>query len=353
MAEDLLSSILQLSKERGISPDVFYSAIEEALQTVSRKYFEEDDDIHIEIDRHQGKLHVYTTKVVVKEVSDPKTEIGWKEAIRHDSKVREGDVIRIYMPGDTLGRIAAQAARNIIMQKVVRAEQAQIYDHYAPLTGTLVSGEVRRVEKQNIIVGLDVGEAVIPAKELSPKDMFRRGDIVRFYIKRVFPEGKGPLILGTRYMNDFVLALIRKEVPEVADGIVHVWGISREPGVKAKVAVYSTDKSVDPVGAIVGMNGNRVLAITKELRGERIDVIAWSESPERFIASALTPAEVVQVTVVDEAAREAEVTVTEESLSAAIGKKGVNIKLASKLTHWNIQLTNRLQERAGGVLKKL
>ncbi len=353
MAEELLKSIKQLSKERGISPDIFYSAIEEALLTVANKYFHNEADIHVEIDKDRGKIEVYCTKLVVHDIEDPIAEIDWKEALKYDSKAKVGDEIKIFLPGETLGRVAAQTAKQIIMHKVFKAEQQKIYHKYLPLTGSLMSGEVSRIEKNNIIITLDVGEAILPPKELSPKDLFRRGDIVRFYIKRVFPEGKGPLILGTRYMNDFVMELIKMEVPEVSEGIVKIYSISREPGFKTKVAVYSTDKTVDPVGAIVGMNGNRVLSITKELRGERIDVIAWSNSPERFIASALTPAETVKVKIIDFVENRAEVTVTDETLSAAIGKKGINIKLASKLTKWNIQLTNRMESKSESRQKKL
>ncbi len=355
MADELLKSIAQLSRERGISPEIFYSAIEEALLTVSKKYFEQEDSdyVKVEIDKKVGRIQVYTTKLVVKEVENPASEIDWKEALKHDSKAKEGDEIKIFLPGETLGRIAAQTAKHIIMHKVVKAEQEKIYDKYTPLVGRVLAGEVRRNDNGNIIVGLDVGEAILHPRDLSPKDQFQRGDIIRFLIKRVFQEGKGPLILGTRYMNDFVKELIKKEVPEVSDGTVVVQGISREPGVKSKVAVYSSDKTVDPVGAIVGMNGNRVLAITKELRGERVDVIAWSDSPERFIASALTPATVIKVKIIDEENRKAEVTVSDESLSAAIGKKGINIKLASKLTGWNIQLTNRMGIGTGSIQKKL
>jgi len=353
MAEELLSSIKQMSKERGISPDIFYSAIEEALLTVAKKYFSEDTDVQVNIDKDRGQIQVYTTKLIVKNVQNPSQEIDWKAALKIDPKVKEGDEIKIFLPGETLGRIAAQTAKHIIMHKVLQAEQQKIFDKYYPLTGTLVSGEIRRIENKNLIVGLDLGEAILPPKELSAKDEFTRGEIIKFLIKRVFPEGKGPLILGSRYMNDFILELIKMEVPEVSEGIVKVFSISREPGVKTKVAVYSTEKTVDPVGAIVGMNGNRVLSITKELRGERIDVIAWSNSPERFISSALTPADVIKVKVVDQEEKKAEVTVTEDSLSAAIGKKGINIKLASKLTGWNIQLTNGREENAPGIQKKL
>lgn len=353
MAEELLKSIKQLSKERGISPDIFYSAIEEALLTVADKYFNQSTDIQVEIDKDRGEIQVYSTKLVVKDVEDPAAEISWKEALRYDSKASEGDEIKIFLPGETLGRVAAQTAKQIIMHKVFKAEQEKIYSKYLPLTGTLFSGEVNRIEKNNVILTLDIGEAILPPKELSPKDVFKRGEMVRFYIKRVFPEGKGPLILGTRYMNDFVAELIKIEVPEVSEGIVKIFSISREPGTKTKVAVYSVDKAVDPVGAIVGMNGNRVLSITKELRGERIDVIAWNNSPERFIASALTPAETVKVKIIDPVENKAEVTVTDDTLSAAIGKRGINIKLASKLTKWNIQLTNRMGNRAEITQKKL
>ncbi|MEN8152503.1 MAG: transcription termination factor NusA [Acidobacteriota bacterium] len=352
MAEELLRSIEQLSRERGISPDIFYSAIEEALLTVADKYFDHKADIQVEINKEQGRINVYTKKSVVNEPSDS-SEISWKEALKHDSKAKVGDEIKIFLPGETLGRVAAQTARNIIMDKVQKAEQHTIYSKYVNLTDTLISGDVRRIEKNGIIAALEIGEAIIPHKELSPKDEFNRGDIIRFYVKRVFSEGKGPLVLGSRYMNDFVRELVKKEVPEVSEGIVKIFGIAREPGVKTKVAVYSTDKSVDPVGAVVGMNGNRVLSITKELQGERIDVIAWNESVERFISSALTPAEVTKVKIIDEENKMAEVTVSESTLSAAIGKKGINIKLASRLTRWNLQLTNRMENFTKVTQKKL
>lgn len=353
MAEDLVKSIEQLSRERGISSDIFYSAIEEALLTVADKYFDHKTDVKVDISREKGTINVYTKKLVVNDDPLDTSEISWKEALKHDSKAKVGDEIRIFLPGETLGRVAAQTARNIIMEKVQKAEQKTIYSKYVQLTDTMISGEVRRLENGSVIAALEIGEAIIPEKELSPKDEFKKGDIIKFYVKRVFPEGRGPLVLGSRYLNNFVEKLIEKEVPEVAEGIVKVFSVSREPGIKTKIAVYSTDKSIDPVGAVVGMNGNRVLSVTKELQGERIDVIAWNESPERFISSALTPAEVTKVSIVNEAARMAEATVTESTLSAAIGKKGTNIKLASKLTKWNIQLTNRMELRSKMDQKKL
>ncbi len=353
MAEELLKSIEQLSRERGISPDIFYFAIEEALLTVADKYFDHKADVKVEINREKGTINVYTEKLVVNDEPQDSSEISWKDALKHDSKAKVGDEIKIFLPSETLGRVAAQTARNIIMDKIQKAEQKTIYSKYVQLTDTLISGEVRRIENGSIIAALEIGEAIIPEKELSPKDEFIKGEIIKFYIKRVFPEGRGPLVLGSRYLNNFVEKLIEKEVPEVAEGIVKIFSVSREPGVKTKVAVYSTDKSIDPVGAVVGMNGNRVLSVTKELRGERIDVIAWNEAPERFISSALTPAEVTKVLIVNEQARMAEATVTDSTLSAAIGKKGTNIKLASKLTKWNIQLTNRMDVHSKADQKKL
>lgn len=353
MAEELLRSIELLSKERGISPDIFYSAIKEALLTVAENYFNQQTDVHVDIDREKGSIQVYSEKLVVDEIEDGESEILWKDALKYDTKVKLGDTIKIFLPSKTLGRVAAQTAKHIITQKVSIAEQQRIYEKYFPLTGTLLSGRINRIERGNIIVGLEIGEAILPPKELSPKDEYQRGDIIKFLIKRVFQEGKGPLVLGTRYMNDFVFELIKKEVPEVADGLVRIVSIARDPGVKSKVAVYSTEKTVDPVGAIVGMNGNRVLAITKELKGERVDVIAWSDFPQRFIASALTPANIVNVKIVDEENKRAEVTVTDDTLSSAIGRKGINIKLASKLTEWNIQITNRMENKFDKIDKKL
>jgi len=352
MAEELLKSIKEISRERGISTDVFYTAIEEALLIVADKYFDNSEDVHVEIDKEKGNISVYVTKLVVDEPEDD-SEISWKKALKHDSKAKPGDIIKIFLPGETMGRVAAHTARNIIMEKVQKAEQESVYSKYVQLTDTILTGQVRRIEKGGIIAALEIGEAIIPFKELSPKDEFDRGNLIKFYVKRVFPEGKGPLVLGSRYVGNFVGELIKKEVPEVSEGIVKIYAIAREPGIKSKVAVYSTEKSVDPVGAVVGMNGNRVLAITKELNGERVDVIAWSDSIERFITSALTPAVVTRVNIIDEERRIAEITVTESTLSAAIGKKGSNIKLASRLTKWNLQLTNRMEKNEDLTRKKL
>jgi N utilization substance protein A len=353
MSKELIETIKNLSAERNISQDVFYSAIEEALLSVAARYFDPNAEIKVQIDKNLGKINVYTKKLVVKEVQDPSGEIAWKESLKYNPCAKEGDEIEIYLPGETLGRIAAQAARQIIMQKVLKAEQRNIYNKYESMVNTLMSGQIRRIEKNNVILDLELGEAIIPFKELSPKDSFSRGDIVNFYIKRVFPEGKGPLVLGTRIMKEFIFELLKREVPEVSDGIVKIFSIAREPGIKSKIAVYSVEKNVDPVGSIVGMNGNRVLSITKELHGERIDVIAWSNLPERFISSALVPGEVKKVKIVDFKNMKAEVTVSDNSLAAAIGRKGVNIKLASKLTKWNIQLTNNYESEESIVEKKL
>ena len=243
MADELLRSIELLSRERGISPDIFYSAIKEALLTVAENYFNQETDVHVEIDKDKGTIQVYSEKLVVDEIEDVDAEIIWKDALRHDSKVRLGDTIKIFLPSKTLGRVAAQTAKHIITQKVSIAEQQKIYERYFPLTGTLMNGEINRIERDNIIVGLELGEAILPPKELSPKDEYQRGDIIKFLIKRVFQEGKGPLVLGTRYMNDFVFELIRKEVPEVYDGIVKIVAIARDPGIKSKIAVYSTEKN--------------------------------------------------------------------------------------------------------------
>jgi len=344
MARELIETIKKLSRERNISQDIFYAAIEEALLSVALKYFDPHADIHVQIDKDAGQINVYARKQVVKEVTDPSLEVTWKEALNYDQSAQEGDEVEIHLPGETLGRIAAQTAKQIIMQKVMQAEQQNIYEKYKSMVDTLITGEVRRVEKQKIILSLDTGEAILPVNELSPRDHLSRGDVIKFYIKKVFEEGKGPLVLGTRRVPEFVAALVKREVPEVSDGIVKIFSVARAPGIKSKIAVYSVDKAVDPVGAIVGMNGNRVLSITKELNGERIDVIAWSNSPERFITSALVPGEVKKVNLVDHRNMRAEVTVSDQSLAAAIGRSGINIKLASKLTRWNLQLTNNFSE---------
>jgi len=341
MAEDLLAMIRQISKERGLDIHSFFSAIREALLIVARKYFDDGSDVHVELDEARGEIEVYVKKIVVKEVQDPLNEISWKDAVQINPTVGIGDEVKINLEKETLGRIAAQSARHIIMHRIMKAEQQKIFEHYFPLTGKLLTGQVRQIEKGNLILQLDFGEAFLPQKELSPRDNFKRGDLVKFLIKRVFPEGKGPLILGSRYMNNFVRELLFKEVPELQDGVVKIFSIVRHPGFKTKVAVYATDKSVDPVGAVLGMNGSRVLAVTKELNGERVDVVAWSNVAERFISSALTPGEIRKVRIVDPEKKIAEALVKDETLSATIGKNGLNVKLASRLTGWEIKIINQ------------
>ncbi len=210
MAEDLLAMIRQISKERGLDAHSFFSAIKEALAIVARKYFDAGSDIQIDINEAKGEIEVYVKKIVVKEVQDPLNEISWKDAVQINPAVVVGDEIKINLERETLGRIAAQSARHIIMHKLMKAEQQKIFERYFPLTGKLMTGEVRRIEKGNLIISLDFGEAILPPKELSPRDSFKRGDLIKFLIKRVFPEGKGPLILATRYTNEFVKELMIK-----------------------------------------------------------------------------------------------------------------------------------------------
>ena len=339
-----LSSIAQnidiLSKEKKIDPQLIISAIEDAVVTASRKQFKSGEDLHAHYNPESGTVELYAVKIVVDEVVDSSREMTVDEANAEVGEGAEvGDMLELPRPVEDLGRIAAQTAKQIILQKVREAERNNIYDEYISRTGELVNGFVKRFEGGKVIIDIGNGiEAVMPKSQQSRVETFTQGERVRVVISNVNRETKGPQIEVSRTSPDLLKRLFEMEVPEIYDGTVVIKAAVREPGERAKIAVVSNERDVDPVGACVGMKGSRVQSIIRELRGEKIDIIEWSEEPAVFAANALSPAKVSKVTIVDFESKKLQVTVESEQQSLAIGKRGQNVRLAAKLVGWDIDI---------------
>jgi N utilization substance protein A len=329
--------IAQLGKEKGIDRQVIVDAIQEALESAARKKYGMNKVLEATFDDETGEFEILEFRTVVDEVEDEEVEISLAEARELDPEAQPGDSIGNRLSTKDLGRIAAQTARQIIMQKVKDAERDVIFNEYIGRKGEIVNGIVHRYEKDTLVVDLGKTEAVMPYGEQIPRERYRQGDRVRAYIKDVSKTVRGPEILLSRSDPRMVLKLFEQEVPEVYEGVVSILSIARDPGFRTKIAVRSKDRDVDPVGACVGMKGSRVQSVVQELRGERIDIIAWEEDPARFVCNALQPAEIIRV-LVNDGDRSMEVIVPEDQLLLAIGKRGVNVKLASKLVGWHIEV---------------
>ncbi|MBE9504193.1 MAG: transcription termination/antitermination protein NusA [Proteobacteria bacterium] len=351
MILDLNKVIEQVGKDKGIGKEVIIEALEVAMLTASRKRFGVKKDIEAQYNPEVGEVELFQFKTVVENVTDPDNELTLEEGHELDPDAEIGDSLGIKLPASEFGRIAAQTAKQVIIQRVRDAERDMIYHDYVDRKGELISGFVRRFEKSNVIIDLGKTEGVIPQKEQIPRESFRVGDRVRCYILDVRKETKGSQVILSRIHPQFLVKLFAMEVPEIYEGIVEVKGAAREAGVRSKIAVVSKDSQVDPVGACVGMKGSRVQSVVQELRGEKIDIVAWNEDIANYVCNALSPAEIVRV-IVDEEQKIVEVVVPDDQLSLAIGKKGQNVKLASQLLGWNIDIstestteTSTLEER--------
>ena len=342
MNRELISVIEQISREKGINSETIIGAVKSALQVAAKKCFGASDNIQVEIDPKSGEIQVILIKKIVEEVTNPKEEISLEEAKKIDAEAELGDEIGALIEVGDFGRIAAQTAKQVIFQKVREAEWDTIYKDFRNRQGDIVHGVILGQENRNYIVDLGKTEALLPHKEQIPRETFRRGDRIRGYLCEVKPSAKGPQLILSRSHPEFVGKLFAIEVPEIYEKIVAIKSVVREPGDRTKIAVYSKDPSVDPVGACVGMKGSRVQAVVRELRGEKIDIIPWSEDPRVFIAEALSPA-VVERVGIDEEEKSALVVVSEQQLSLAIGKKGQNVRLAAKLTNWKIDIINETE----------
>ena len=328
-----------LSREKGIDPQVIISAIEDAVVTAARKQFKTGEDLRARYNPETGDVELFALMTVVDEVQDSATEIGLSDVEAMGVEGAEvGDQLEFPKPREELGRIAAQTAKQIIFQKVREAERNNVYDEYIGRVGELVHGFVKRFEGGRIIVDLGKIESVLPKTQQSRAEAFSQGERIRVVINTVSKDTKGPQVEVSRTSPELLKRLFEMEVPEIYDGTVQIRAAVREPGDRAKIAVISTERDVDPVGACVGMKGSRVQAIIRELRGERIDIIEWSEDPAVFAANALSPAKVSKVEINSFEEKKLTVTVPEDQLSLAIGKKGQNVRLAAKLVGWHIDI---------------
>jgi transcription termination/antitermination protein NusA len=344
----LLQTIEALAKEKGIEPDVVIQAMEEAVLTASRKFYKTNEELKAKFNTDNGQIELFAVKTIVDEVTNPDLEISVAEAkdiYGEDAEVEAGYQIEFPKRTDVLGRIAAQTAKQVIFQKVREAERENVFAEFNERVGEVMSGIVKRFEQGDIIVEIGRIEAILPRKEQSRAESYAQGDRLRAVIRAVGKGAKGPQIVLSRTDPALLIKLFEQEVPEIYDGTVMVRGAVREAGDRAKVAVYSRERDVDPVGACVGMKGTRVQAIIRELRGEKIDIVEYSEDPVQFVMNALSPAKVQRVTVMSDPDRVMEVVVEDKQLSLAIGKKGQNVRLAAKLTGWRIDIKSEEEKR--------
>jgi N utilization substance protein A len=340
---ELLQIADAVAREKAIDRGIVIAAMEDAIQKAARSRYGSETEVRAEINPKTGEMRLSRLLLVVEQVENDSTQISLADAKRRNPAAQVGDFIAEALPPLEYGRIAAQSAKQVIVQKVREAERDRQYQEYKDRIGDIVNGIVKRVEYGNVVVDLGRGEAIVRRDELLPREVFRNGDRIRAYIYDVRREPRGPQIFLSRTHPQFMSKLFAQEVPEIYDGIVEVKAVARDPGSRAKIAVISRDSSVDPVGACVGMRGSRVQAVVNELQGEKIDIIPWTSDPANFVVNALAPAEVAKV-VLDEERQRMEVVVPDQQLSLAIGRRGQNVRLASQLTGWDIDIVTEQEE---------
>ncbi len=348
MASVLYQSIEVLSRDKGIDPQIVVGAVEDAIALATRKYYKTQENMRAELDKESGEIRAYVYKTVVETpelIEDPVNQIALDDARQLAPEVEIGGEIRYYKPTDVLGRIAAQMAKQVIFQKVREAERDTVFNEYNHRVGEVLNATVKRVELQDVIFDLGKAEARMPRREQSRLEQFAVGERVRVVLLRVDRAAKGPQVIVSRAAKELVQNLFQSEVPEIYDGTVVIRAIAREAGERTKIAVMSRDKDVDPVGACVGMKGMRVQSIIRELRGEKIDIIEFSEEITTFAEKALQPAKVSRVSITDLSDKQLEVIVDDTQLSLAIGKKGQNVRLAAKLLEWKIDIKSEEEKR--------
>lgn len=339
---ELMGALNELEKERGISREVLLKAIEDAIESAFRKSSQPHQNLRVDVDDKSGRVRVFARKAVVEKVTDPANEISLEEAQRINPRFEVDDVVEVELTLPDLGRIAAQTAKQVVVQRIREAERNRIYEEYHSRQGDILTGIIRRIEHRNVYVDLGRAEAVLPPQEQVPTERYAPGVRMKFYLLEVNKTAKGPQLILSRSHPGLLKRLFELEVPEIHDGVVEIRAWAREPGHRSKIAVWSTDRNVDPVGACVGPRGARVQQVVKELRQEKVDVIAWDPDPEVFIANALQPARVLKV-YLDPTDHSARVIVPEKELSLAIGKEGQNARLAARLTGWRIDIKSEAQ----------
>jgi N utilization substance protein A len=339
MISDLKRLIDQVSREKGIDRQTLISTLEEAIKSAIKKKHGSKVDLDVSFNEEFGEIEAFQFKEVVETITDPDKEVAYEEALKIDSECEIGDELGIRMDTDLLGRIAAQSAKQVIIQKMKDAEREVVYEEFRSRKGEILNGVVQRIDKNGIVVSLGRAEAILAPREQIPRENYRQGDRIRGYVLEVKKISKGPQIVLSRTHPNFLAQMFKTEVPEIAEGTVSIINAVREPGSRAKIAVVSKQQDVDPVGACVGVKGARVQSVVQELRGEKIDIIPWNMDPAKFVVNALAPA-VISKVIIDQANRSMEVIVPDDQLSLAIGKRGQNVRLASKLTNWRIDVTS-------------
>ncbi|HOQ16495.1 MAG: transcription termination/antitermination protein NusA [Epulopiscium sp.] len=349
MNSEFIGAIEQIAKEKGIDKELLFEAIETSLVSACKKNFGTSQNIKVSIDRENGDVNVYAQKTVVENVENSALEISLEEAREIDINYELGDIVDIEVTPKNFGRIAAQTAKQVVIQRIREAEREIIYNHYITKERDIMTGIIQRKERKNIMINLGKAEAILQPNEQIPTEEYELNSRIKVYILEVKQTTKGSQIFVSRTHPELVKRLFEQEVPEVYEGIVEIKSIAREAGSRTKMAVHSNDPEVDPVGACVGQNGQRVNVIVNELRGEKIDIIQWSDDPKEFIAAALSPSKVIKV-ITDEENKSASVIVPDYQLSLAIGKEGQNARLAAKLTGWKIDIKSESQAKDAGMV---
>src|SRR5512147_404859 len=345
MSNIIAQTIEQISKEKNVDPKIIISALEDAMVAASRKFYKTNEDINARFDPETGMVEIFAVRRVVETVENPSLEISLSDAKEIDSTLEVDDTVEIPKPTDVLGRIAAQTAKQVILQKVREAERQNIYNEYSQKIGEMVNGIAKRFEGPDIIVDIGKTESLLPLREQSRVETYKQGERIRAVIVKVLPVAKGPQVILSRTDPQLLVRLFEMEIPEIYDGTIVVKSAVHEPGDRAKVAVASLDRDVDPVGACVGMKGSRINSIIRELRGEKIDIVQWSDDPAQYAANALNPAKISKVLIIDPVEKRMEVIVEEKQQSLAIGKKGQNVRLASRLIGWQIDVKSEEQKK--------
>ncbi|WP_075864741.1 transcription termination factor NusA [Carboxydothermus islandicus] len=346
MNTEFLQAVQEIEKQKGIPAEVLLEATEQALLSAYKKNYGINQNARVHIDRVTGEVKVYALKTVVEEVKDPRLEVSLEEAREKDPRLNLGDILEIEVTPRNFGRIAAQNAKQVVIQRIREAERNQIYEEFSSREGDIITGIVRRIDQKNVYIDLGKTEAILPPQEQIPGENYKFGDRIKAYLVEVKKTSKGPNIILSRTHPGLLKRLLELEIPELYDGTVELKSIAREAGSRSKIAVYSKDENVDPIGACVGNKGLRIKNIVEELNGEKIDVVKWSPDPAKFIANALSPAKVTSVEVFEDE-KVARVVVPDYQLSLAIGKEGQNARLAAKLTGWKIDIKSESQ--VGGI----
>lgn len=342
MNADFISAIQELGKEKGIDPEILYKAVEDALVTAYKKNSNTNQNVRVDMNKETGEIHVYAQRTVVEGEPIDETEIVLDEAQAIDARYMAGDIVEIEVTPKNFGRIAAQNAKQVVVQRIREAERGQVYERFQSRNQDIVTGIIQRMENKNVYIDLGKVEAVLTPNEQIPGEIYQYHDRMKTFIVEVKRSTKGPQIMVSRTHPGLLKRLFELEVPEIHDGVVEIKSVAREPGMRSKISVYTADENIDPVGACVGHKGMRVQTIVNELRGEKIDIVKYSEDPAQYVANALSPAKVVS-TNINETEKICRVVVPDYQLSLAIGKEGQNARLAAKLTGWKIDIKSESQ----------